>query len=694
MLITFISITLACDSDEDGNGKNREPYFNISAEYFSADNILKTQKDSVKINIETNSYWEVTKEVNSDWISITPNKGTGDNIVRILSKENTTITERSTWVFFTAYRLKDSIKVIQKGKDLALSQTVFNNVPADETKLVFNVESNKDWKAVIRESLDWLSLNELAGEKGLTALELTVLANSDAMSRTDSIMFITKDDNPASKVWLKVSQNGFNAPDPEIVLESNVANVSASAGSVDLKFISNIDWEISTITPNITFSLSEGLQSVSTQTVKVNYPANAATEPKEIELVLKGKAPNDSYQKTFKITQNGVVAAGILIKNTIIDIDGKNQVFTIELTSSNVSWKAVSKDARFVITENASGSATTTPILIKVNASDNKTLNTLSGTIEIQKADDATKKTEVVVNQGLHPMNNEALVYSDPAKTAAQLGLDRGVAHPIKAGWKFWNAHEFTTDATGFWNFDTKTGIKNAVFNDNMKVVSNGTLKLKTRKLAVPTTNIHGDPAGYETATLYSKRHHQGGIKWVKFTKNMRVEVRYRNSSKQGFNEALWFMGQSNYDGQGISWPECGEIDLTEAPFKNEVHFALHTKNFASTTGNAETASVKIPDETKWNIYWVEILEDRIIGGINGYQYFQHVKGEDGNNDWPWDNPAGMMMIITPGIGGWTGIMPNMSAGEEAVMELDWIRVYTNTSFDTSSQAGHDGKFY
>ena len=217
------------------------------------------------------------------------------------------------------------------------------------------------------------------------------------------------------------------------------------------------------------------------------------------------------------------------------------------------------------------------------------TLNILSGTIEIQKADDASVKTDVLVNQGLHPMNDETLVYGDPSKTAAELALDRGVAHPSQQDWNFWNAHEFTDNSTGFWNFNTKLGIKNAVTSADMKVVGNGTLKLKTRKLAAPTTNIHGEPAEYETATLYSKRHHQGGVKWVKFTTNMRVEVRYRNSSKIGFNEAIWFMGQSNYDGQGIGWPECGEIDLTEAPFKNEAHFALHTENFSASTGNCRS---------------------------------------------------------------------------------------------------------
>lgn len=690
----IISIFIACDKDNDDVKNKRAPYFDITPEYFSDTEILGIYEDSIKVAIKSNSYWEVTKGENADWLSIAPAKGTGDNVVRILSKENVTVTDRSTWVYFTAYKLKDSIKVTQEGKDLALSKTEFTNVPADENNQLFNVLSSSDWKAVIGEDSDWLSLNQLTGKPGTTEMKLTISKNEDLEVRTDSIMFVAKNNNPDSKVWLKISQNGFEMAAPSLVIESEAATVSSAAGEFDLKFKSNIDWEISTEKPEVTFSMAEGTSSDDTQTVAITYPENTASESQEIEILLKGVAPNEDYQQTFKITQNAPVAAGIVVKETNIEIDGKNQVFNIELSSSNVDWKAVSNDSRFVITENTSGAATTSPVIIKVNASDNRTLNAMSGIIEIQKADDATIKTEVNVKQGLHPMNDETLVYIDPAKTAAQLALDRGVAHPTEEGWKFWNAQEFTQNSTGFWNFDTKLGITHAVFNDDMRVIDNGTLKLKTRKLAAPTTNQYGDPAEYETAALYSKRHDQGGVKWVKFTTNMRVEVRYRNSGKQGFNEAVWFMGQSNYDSQKIPWPACGEIDLVEAPFKNEAHFALHTANFSAENGNAEAASVKIADETKWNIYWVEILEDRIIGGINGYQYFEHIKGEGGNNDWPWDNPSGMMMILTPGIGGWTGIMPNMSAGEEAVMEFDWIRVYTNSKFNEGSQAGHDGKFY
>ncbi|TXD46356.1 BACON domain-containing protein [Polaribacter sp. IC073] len=693
LLVVVTSITLAC-SEEFDSSKNRELYFDITTDYFSPEELLSIESDSLKVTINTNSYWEIAKGNNSEWISITPNKGTGSNIVKLESEENTAVGDREVWVYFNAYNLKDSIKVTQKGRDLALSKSIFENVIDSESKLSLTIESNKEWKAVIAKTLDWLSLNKVAGEKGITELELTVSENKETTVRTDSIMFIAKDNNVGSKVWLKVSQKGFEMPDPSIVIETATLNASSDAGTFELDFISNIDWQISSPLNDVTFSALEGLASESTQKITVSYPENTVTESREIDIILKGKAPNENYDITFNLSQSGVVAPGIIVKNTTIDIDGKNQIFTIELESSNVAWKAVSMDSRFVITENESGVANTTPVLIKVNVSENKTLSMLSGTIEIQKIDETTIKTEVIVNQDLHPMNDETLVYTDPTKTASQLALDKGVSHPTQPNWKFWNAQEFTGNSTGFWNFDTKLSISHAKYNDDMRVLENGTLKLKTRKLATPTTNKYGDSAEYEMAALYSKRHDQGGVKWVKFTTSMRVEVRYRNSGKQGFNEAVWFMGQSNYDSQKIPWPECGEIDLVEAPFKNESHFALHTENFSADAGNAEASSVKIANETNWNIYWVEILEDRVIGGINGHQYFEHVKGDGGNNDWPWDNPAGMMMIITPGIGGWTGVMPNMTAGEEAVMELDWIRVYTNSNFNESSQVGHDGKFY
>ncbi|NKI26914.1 hypothetical protein HCG49_10105 [Arenibacter sp. 6A1] len=879
--ISFIGAFFwACNNDDGSAEISREPFFEISALFSSENELLGIQEDSLKVAIKTNSYWEVKKGENSSWLSVTPNKGTGDNTVKISSTKNIGVGERSAWLFFNAYSLKDSLKVSQKGTDLLLSKTTFEEVSAVGATLSFTVESDKEWNSEKSETASWISLNTDKGSKGISEIEMVVAANEQPVSRKDSIMFTTteagttskiwlsviqaegkrvlvasteaanvaveggtfkvnvesnisweansniegvvfdpntgegtkettvtypennqkdariiallftgkapndtvsrkleivqkgtssltdvisitptsfkdvtvdgtvlnlslsakkpwktsktatatwlsvapatgeigdaevkitvakntateirkdsilfvsKDDLPNSEVWVKVSQKAFV---PVISSSSEVTEVKSGTGSFNVALNSNVAWNASSTLSGVIIEPKSGSASDKAQLISITYPENSSEEARKIDLAFTGKAPYDSFDNKLSINQKGTTPSAIVVREENINIDGRNQIFTIELSSSNVDWQVVSKDSRFVITENASGVATQSPVLIKVNSQENATLNSVAGTIEIQKADDASVNTIVTVDQGLHPQNDESSVYADPTKTAAEIGLDKGVPHPSVDGWNFWSAHEFTSNAIGFWNFNTKLGIKNAKYNEDMKVFENGTFKIKTRKLASPTVNQHGDPAEYETAPVYSKRHHQGGAKFVKFTTNMRVEVRYRHSGHTGFNEAVWFMGQSNYDGQAIPWPDCGEIDLMEAPFAKESHFSLHSKNFSATTGNAETAHVKLPDETRWNIYWVEILEDRIIGGINGHQFFEHIKGEGGNNDWPWDNPAGMMMIITPGIGGWTGVMPNMAAGEEAFMELDWVRVYANGNFDQSSQTGHDGKFY
>lgn len=687
----------ACNSDDDSAaGNSREAFFNYTTHFSNDNQILGNKEDSLKIDIETNSYWKIEKEKDADneWVSVKPGKGTGSAEVTVEVQKNSTVGLRSAWLHFSAFEYKDSLKVSQKGQDLAISEKTFEHVSADGEDFTLTLEAVNAWISEKEENASWFSLDPFEGEAGQHELTVTVKKNETDSTRTDSIAFMSAGSNDDSKLWLTVSQDGMKQEEPSLKLDKSEENVQADSGSVDVALTSNINWQASTEAEGVEISPAEGKKEADAQEITITYPENTTSEARTFEITFAGKEPHDTLTQKFQIKQLGVTASEITVEKNIIDIDGQNQIFTVELTSSNVDWKAVSNDSRFVISENSSGTATTDPVQIKVNASKNNTYQTFTGTLEIQKADDPEVKTEVVINQGLHPLNDESLVYSDPSKTAAQLGLDRGVPHPKVEGWKFWNAHEFTNDAAGFWNFNTKGGIENAAFSDDMKVVKDGTLKIKTKKLGTPIKNRFGESVDYETAPLYSKRHDQGGTKWVKFTTNMRVEVRFRSSNTTGFNEALWFMGQSNYDSQKTPWPDNGEIDLMESPFSNESHFSLHSKNFSANTGNAETASVKLPDMKKWNIYWVEIHEDRITGGINGYQYFEHKKGDGGNNDWPWDNPAGMMMIISPGIGGWSGQMPNMSAGEEAFMELDWIRVYTNDKFDESSQAGHNAKYY
>lgn len=778
-------VVMSCNDDEE---EPRIAHFSISADYFSDQHIFQIEGDSLKVNIKTNSFWEATKNTDVNWISFKPTKGSGDNIMSVTIRPNDAITPRSTWIYFDAYEKKDSLKIEQKGKDLSISTSLFENVAPGGETFSIDLIATKKWKTTLSGTESWILLDPSEGEKGSSSVSLKVSENIALEKRTDSILLVSADGNPDSKIWIKVHQKGAfkdvlnlsktsltavqadgesfeidltatkdwktvatstgdwisispetgvvgNAKvtvsiaahtgsearkdsilfiaknntdyskvwftvdqlafEPSITVATTNTELANKSGTIDIALMSNIAWEASTSLEGVTMSPAAGNKATAEQTVKVSYPENTSTESRKFNIVFKGKTPFESFTKTIEIIQLGETPVNINVEKMSIALSGLSQIFEINLISSTVDWKAISNNSKFVIIENEMGSASNSPVIIKINASVNKSLSDVIGAIEIQQSDDASVKTIVSITQGLHPMNDETYVYNDPSKTASELSLNEGISHPTQEGWKFLNAHEFTTNANGFWNFNTRLGIEHATMTNDMKVITpEGTLQLKTVKLAQETINIHGDRAIYETAALYSKRHNQGGLKWVKFTKNMRVEVRYKHSGKAGFNEAIWFMGQSNYDGQGINWPACGEIDLMESPYARQSHFTLHTENYSSVSQNAVTSNITLADDTKWNIFWMEILDDRVIGGVNGYQYFEHIKGANGNQDWPWDNPAGMMLILTPGIGGWSGVMPDLAVGEEAIREYDWIRVYVNEQFDPTSQAGHTGKFY
>lgn len=156
----------------------------------------------------------------------------------------------------------------------------------------------------------------------------------------------------------------------------------------------------------------------------------------------------------------------------------------------------------------------------------------------------------------------------------------------------------------------------------------------------------------------------------------------------QGFNDALWFMGNNNRP-----WPKNGEIDLLEKPKKRvnqTAHFTLHSENhYAGVVGGegSVTSNITLADMARWNIYWMEWYPDRIVGGVNGQQFFEHLKGANGDQDWPWSDPAGFFLIFSTGISAnpyaWSGeIIPSeWDKQNPPSMFIDWVRVYTNENY-------------
>lgn len=288
--------------------------------------------------------------------------------------------------------------------------------------------------------------------------------------------------------------------------------------------------------------------------------------------------------------------------------------------------------------------------------------------------------------------DNEEAVYPHPE---APLNLKPGDNHPSVKGWKFYTAHEFLPQHTqnhlplGFTEHKTTTMSRFACVSNatRSKVTSQGILHMWACEEPDSLANGFGKKVKY-THAAYRSAAPGSNQEWCNFTENMRIEIRFKRTDTKGFNDALWFMGNNKQP-----WPANGEIDLLENPKKQinqRAHFTLHSKNhYAGVIGGkgSVTATIDLTDMTQWNIYWLEWYPDSIIGGVNGKAYFKHRKGDNGNTDWPWSDPAGFFLIFSTGLStnpqAWPGAVDPSQWDKQnpPSMYIDWVRVYVNDAY-------------
>ncbi len=287
--------------------------------------------------------------------------------------------------------------------------------------------------------------------------------------------------------------------------------------------------------------------------------------------------------------------------------------------------------------------------------------------------------------------DDEMCVYADPA---APLTLAPGDPHPKVGGWRFYTAHEFRDEDAqqgqplGFMQHNGQAMSRSArVDNLSCSKVENGVLHMWAREEPDSVDNRFGKRVKYSHA-CYRTSLPGSREAWCNFTENMRIEIRFRRSDTRGFNDALWFMGNN-----GRRWPANGEIDLLENPkrtINQRAHFTLHSEHhYAGVVGGSGsvTATTDLSDMTQWNIYWLEWYPDRIVGGVNGTAYFEHRKGADGNNDWPWSDPTGFFLIFSSGLSvnpqAWPGAVDpsEWDPASPPSMYVDWVRVYVNDRY-------------
>ena len=159
------------------------------------------------VTVTSNIPW--TASCDADWVTLSHTKGEkGETSINVAIKANATTSDRTATVKITnsEYNITKEIKVLQ-GKfvpELKVDVDEISTSTLGETKPV-KVTSNISWTASC--DADWVTLSHTKGEKGETALTVTVKANATTSDRTATVKITNSEYGKTATINIK--QQGY-----------------------------------------------------------------------------------------------------------------------------------------------------------------------------------------------------------------------------------------------------------------------------------------------------------------------------------------------------------------------------------------------------------------------------------------------------------------------------------------------------
>jgi len=229
------------------------------------------------------------------------------------------------------------------------------------------------------------------------------------------------------------------------------------------------------------------------------------------------------------------------------------------------------------------------------------------------------------------------------------------------------------------WNFDIGDGSSHGLigwgnqeleYYTDLNYAIGKSLIISAKKLNATEQQSQGLSCYYGPAEWTSTRIHTAGK--VGFHLGY-IELRAKMPEGIGTWPALWMLGSSI--NTGISWPECGEIDILENTGANprRVQGSIHGPGYF-----AEKAITKIIESDSelakdFHIYAIDWREESIEWFFDGISYHRVERQalKESGLEWPFDKE--FFLLINLAIGG--GFAGSVDPGRSvAQLEVAWIK--------------------
>ncbi|MFC4629309.1 family 16 glycosylhydrolase [Promicromonospora alba] len=216
------------------------------------------------------------------------------------------------------------------------------------------------------------------------------------------------------------------------------------------------------------------------------------------------------------------------------------------------------------------------------------------------------------------------------------------------------------------WNLETGAGgwgnneLQNYTSSrENSALDGNGNLVITARR---------DGNGGYTSARLTT----QGKVQ----PKFGHLEARIKIPRGQGIWPAFWMLG--GQIGNGVPWPDSGEIDIMEnVGFEpHMVHGTLHGPGYSGGAGigAAYTHPQGWSFADDFHTFAIDWAPGRISWSVDGTVYQTRTTADVGGNPWVYDQPFFFLLNVAVG-GNWPGY-PDGTTQLPQQMVVDYVRVY------------------
>ena len=241
--------------------------------------------------------------------------------------------------------------------------------------------------------------------------------------------------------------------------------------------------------------------------------------------------------------------------------------------------------------------------------------------------------------------NNELIVLADLENGLPSI-FDEG---DVPSQDKWW----YETGGGGWGNNEVQTYVAGSQNGTKLATISNGTLKIRARKIDGKVYSIRMNTKKYWTYGWF--------------------EARLKVSDLSGAWPAFWMMPQ-NY----TAWPKDGEIDIMEYAIatqgENKVSSSIHCDAFNWPAGTQKTHVQTITNAaSEFHVYALEWTEDQMNFYVDGQVHLTFENDGQGYSHWPFNQDFYLKLNMA-----WGGNMGGTTndSGLPATYEVDYVRVF------------------